>query len=388
MSNSYEILTATNIDKNAVFEFLGHPQYFFKSLDCEISGAGIYETYALNLNNSKSISRFIAKYRDHKTDLFPAPGPVGFCVFEFESNSGSLIIPRRIVVKFPDNNGFFLSFGHLNTTPQMEEGKEHVFRSRYLEDDFQFENKIKIALDLIDQKELKKVVLSRGIDIQFKSRVNKIAILERLISLNPQKYIYMIENFLGASPELLIGLKNGRFFSNPLAGTSSVNTDKSLLYSKKNLLEHEILVDYVKEILSKYSKDLNVSELKEFIVQDLVHLSTELYGTLNDDLNIFDLVSVLHPTPAILGLPIDKAYEFVKKYETTKRSFFSAPVGIVDANGNGQFAIAIRALLFNGYRARIWAGAGIVEGSDPKDEINEINAKINSVLRALETGVT
>jgi menaquinone-specific isochorismate synthase len=198
--------------------------------------------------------------------------------------------------------------------------------------------------------------------------------------------------FLGATPERLVSLDDGRAKIDCLAGTIRLPGDASeaealadaILHDSKELHEHEVVARAIREALAPVCESVEAPE-KPLIKRtaDVQHLHTPITATTKPGIELFDLVERLHPTPAMGGYTRDAAVTKIGELETFDRGWYAAPVGWVDAAGNGDFAVAIRSALIEGNQARLYAGNGIVEGSDPAKEFEETELKLRAMLWAL-----
>ena len=195
--------------------------------------------------------------------------------------------------------------------------------------------------------------------------------------------------FLGASPERLIFLEGNRFRTEALAGTVGRASDdeaakQALLASDKNRREHQVVVDGITRALAPFSSGIDVAAQPTVRTLGRVHhLATPIVGRIDHDVHVLSLVAALHPTPAVSGLPQRAASDWIRDHESFERGWYAAPVGWFDDRGDGTFAVAIRSALVDENRAWIFAGAGIVDGSEPAAEFLETQLKQKTVLAAL-----
>ena len=198
---------------------------------------------------------------------------------------------------------------------------------------------------------------------------------------------------LGASPELLVSRRDDVVRSHPLAGTAPRGGDPTtdarlaarLLASTKNREEHQITIDEVHETLLPWCSYLD-SEAEPSIVPvaNVQHLGTLVEGRLSDPApSVLELVRALHPTPAVCGRPRDPALALIDEIEELDRGTYAGPVGWVDRQGNGEWAVGIRSAAIDGPVARLRAGNGIVADSDPQAELAETQAKLQALLGVL-----
>jgi isochorismate synthase len=240
---------------------------------------------------------------------------------------------------------------------------------------------------------LQKFVFSREIIVETDRAIPRGAILERLRAAYPACYITSVGPMVGASPELLLSRQGDIVRSRPLAGTAPRSTDPtvdarlaaSLLASTKDREEHQITIDMVHDTLLPWCSYLDAEpEPSVVAVANVQHLATYLEGRLSSPpASAIELVSAVHPTPAICGSPTDEALALIREIEGFDRGAFAGPVGWIDHLGNGEWAVGIRSAELDGARARVFAGVGVVADSDPESELAETRAKLQAILSAL-----
>lgn len=260
-----------------------------------------------------------------------------------------------------------------------------------------FEEAVARAVAAFRDGHASKAVLSRILEIEFAERVDPVATLEILRRQNPAGYHFHAPLpdggvLLGASPELLVRKIGGSIRSVPLAGSAKRVGDAEedarvglrLLQSSKDNFEHRLVVDEIRRLLEPLCAELNVPDGPALMnTPTMWHLSTSISGQLADGrLSALQIASLLHPTPAICGSPTAQARMLIERLEPFDRGFFAGVVGWCDENGDGEWAIAIRCGTVNEMVVRLFAGAGVVEASDPRAEWVETEAKLATMLRA------
>ena len=200
--------------------------------------------------------------------------------------------------------------------------------------------------------------------------------------------------FFGATPERLVALRGRTVETDALAGTTGRGETpaedewlaQELLDDAKNVHEHELVADTVREQLEPFAASISAGERRVRRLATVQHLHTPITAELNADRHVLDLVEALHPTPAVGGLPPDRALETIHDTEPFDRGWYAAPVGWIDAAGNGAFAVAIRSAVATQSRATLFAGVGLVADSDPDREWDEVQLKYRPILDELEGG--
>lgn len=252
---------------------------------------------------------------------------------------------------------------------------------------------VESALAAIRDHAFHKLVVARRSSVA--RSISVAASLARLRRENSESttfaFVRGASTFLGASPERLIFLEGNRFSTEALAGTIARSADddaqkKALLASQKDRHEHQVVVDGIKAALAPFSKGIDVAAAPTVRTLGRVHhLATPIVGQVDQATHVLSLVAALHPTPAVSGLPQRAASSWLRDHENFERGWYAAPVGWFDDQGDGTFAVAIRSALVDENRAWVFAGAGIVEGSEPDAEFRETQLKQKTILAALSS---
>jgi isochorismate synthase len=247
---------------------------------------------------------------------------------------------------------------------------------------------------------LRKVVLSRSLRVKA-SRDFVPAELMRRLSSDESVTVFATplpprtqgaRGLIGATPELLLEKRGGYIASHPLAGSACRHKDltedrkagDALLTSDKDLREHAMVVESILDTLAPYCKDLSMPEGTSLrATASMWHLGTRIVGRLKDaSLSSAHFAAMLHPTPAVCGLPRKLAQEQIIQLEPYDRDFYAGAVGWCDSAGDGRWYVSIRCAELDGDEARLYAGAGIVLGSTPEGEVAETGAKFKAMLDA------
>jgi menaquinone-specific isochorismate synthase len=244
---------------------------------------------------------------------------------------------------------------------------------------------------------LEKVVLARAVELHYPLVLEPASAVDNLQNQYNDCFVFLIEPhpgraFFGATPELLASKSGSTFETAALAGSrrrggspeDDVRAAQALLSSDKDRREHAFVVEEIERRLRPMSQTLDVPASPRIMqLRNIQHLHTPITGTLRTDAHILDLVSRLHPTPALGGSPQQAALDIMARLEPTPRGWYAAPVGMIDRNGDGLFAVAIRSGVSAGKVVRLYAGAGIVDASDPDAEWAETSLKLRPLYAAL-----
>jgi menaquinone-specific isochorismate synthase len=296
-----------------------------------------------------------------------------------------------------DANDVVDALAHLKLSPVLSASVEQIDYPLALDD---WRRMITGATMRIHAGELNKVVLSRVCDVAFADPIDPVHVLENLGSRYPDCFRFLLEvepghAFIGATPELMAEVHDSNLHTMALAGSrkrgATTEEDDALaqemMDSPKERHEHALVVEGLRERVRPYARTMDVPDAPTiYRLQNIQHLYTPVRAELETHFDVLDLVGELHPTPALGGTPRRAAVEAIEQLETEERGWYAAPVGWVDANGDGVFAVAIRSAVSAGNHARLYAGVGIVAESDPDKEWEETGWKFKPLLGAL--GVT
>lgn len=240
---------------------------------------------------------------------------------------------------------------------------------------------------------LRKVVLAREIVVEADVPFDRSVLLSRLRSAYPGCFLFHVDGFLGASPELLVGRAGDVVRAQPMAGTvrrggdlaADASLAAGLLASTTYRHEHQITIDMVFDTLLPWCSYLDYEPEPSVVsVANVQHLATLVEGRLSQPApSIIELVRALHPTPAVNGWPRAAAQAWIAEHEGFDRGRYAGTVGWVDGRGNGTFAVSIRCADVDGTTARVVAGNGIVADSDPDTELAETQVKLQALLASL-----
>jgi menaquinone-specific isochorismate synthase len=244
-----------------------------------------------------------------------------------------------------------------------------------------------------------KVVVARTWDIALEAPAEPVDVVGHLWDVNRGSHVFLFEPepgaaLIGAAPETVATLRDGVFHATAVAGSirrgetprEQAELAARLLASDKDREEQRIALDDMLARLRTMTHQIRTDPQPHVLtLARIQHLETEIRASVAPEVGILDLLRLLHPTPAVCGLPRDAAMAVLSEEEPFDRGWYAGPVGWFDAEGNGVFAPALRTGVCEGKRWRLFAGAGIVEGSVPALEWDETAIKFRPMLEALET---
>ena len=254
-----------------------------------------------------------------------------------------------------------------------------------------FEGRVARAVETIGTGGLQKVVLARAVEVEGERSFEPVEVLARLREQNPRCATFLFRApdgtaFLGATPETLCRWEGRYLETEALAGSASPAQAGALEASDKDRREHEAVVRYILKALKPLAEHVETdAEPALLTLKNVVHLRTGIRAELREGVGVAELVTALHPTPAVGGTPRERALEFLVEHEALDRGWYAGPVGWVGP-GRAHQMVALRSARVKGSRARLFVGAGIVAGSSAEAEWRETELKSLAMLRALGGG--
>ena len=335
----------------------------------------------------------------------PGSGIVAFASFAFEPGRSVLVVPRVVIGRSETlawvttiriaGEPEFDPLAEMDALHWPVSAPENVVFGEGTRDTKSWQRSVAEAVDRITRGELDKVVLARDVVAQAANPIDPRFLMTRLSERYPECWTFLVEGLVGATPELLVRRRGDVVTSRVLAGTirrgasSEADADlaSALLASDKEQEEHEYAVASVAAALSAHCTDLDVPESPRLLrLANVQHLATDVTGRIADDTPVLALAASLHPTAAVCGTPTERAANVIRSLEGMDRSRYAGPVGWIDARGDGELGIALRCGKIDQSdqrRIRLFAGCGIVAGSDPASELAETNAKLEPMKQAL-----
>lgn len=330
----------------------------------------------------------------------PGTGLIGFGSFSFDSrSSGSAIVIPSVLIGKAGTQWWLTTVDDADPARYLHPagtGPARPDRARYAGasiPDVIWIEAVAEAVRRIDAGQIEKVVLARDLALWSKAPFDHRVVLQRLHERFPECFTFLVDGLVGASPELLVSRRDRRIESLALAGSARREADpeedwlvgKALLSSDKDRREHEAAAASVGEALGAVCRSLERdSEPWLLRLANVQHLATRFLGELAERRSVIELAGRLHPTAAVGGTPTDRAVAVIQELEAMDRGRYAGPVGWVDHHGDGDWAIALRCAELSGARARLFAGAGIVAGSLPENELEETRLKLRAMIDVLE----
>ncbi|WP_300267727.1 isochorismate synthase MenF [Microbacterium sp.] len=335
----------------------------------------------------------------------PGSGLVGFGALTFDEDSAAdsvLIVPSMVVGRHR-GRGFITRIA-----PHGQELPDAALEPRTYgphwagtvgpgaQTPVGYQDSVRTALGRIDAGEMSKVVLARDLAGTIPAGSDLRRLVRALSTGYPDTWAFAVDGLIGASPETLVTVQDGTVTARVLAGTIGRGADADedteasshLATSTKDNDEHQYAVQSVLAALRPHTRALAASE-QPFLLKlpNLFHLATDVEGEVSDGGSALDLVGALHPTAAVAGTPTPAAIAAIRDIEPFDRGRYAGPVGWIDGNGNGEWAIALRCAQFSPAPDAIgvtaYAGAGIVAASDPETELLETRVKFRPLVDAL-----
>ncbi|WP_058985625.1 isochorismate synthase [Hugonella massiliensis] len=265
------------------------------------------------------------------------------------------------------------------------------------DDPAEWQREVEGVLSAIDSGRVSKTVLSRRVKLKAQQVFSSKDLLVNLID-GPSKgtvflYRYGDVFFCGCTPELLVRKRGLAIESECLAGTTGVGSTeeetarlaRELLADDKNRREHAFVVDFIRSVVDRNCHAVRIPSAPVIKrLQHVQHLQTPVRAKVMEGRSVENLAGQLMPTPALAGMPVGESLMLLRETEPYNRGFFGGSVGYRTADGDGAFSVAIRCGVFDGEIGWLYAGCGIVAGSDASSEYDEIDMKLQTILSAFE----
>jgi menaquinone-specific isochorismate synthase len=322
-------------------------------------------------------------------------GLVAFGSFAFDpTHTTSVLVVPQVLVGRRDGTAWITYVGqpeelHRQPAPRAPQGVSFSDRSR---SGPEWMRVVAEAVNRIESGVVDKVVLARDVEALATAPVDVRWLLAQLASSYEDCWTFSVDGLVGATPEMLVRLRDGVATSRVLAGTFWPSGDAAkdlrqvdvLARSIKDIEEHGYGLRSVAEALERHCATIEVPAAP-FVLElpNVIHLASDVRGIVSDGSSSLQLIASLHPSAAVCGTPTDVARDIIREIEGLDRGRYAGPVGWLDASGDGEWGIALRCGEVAGNRVRLFAGCGIVVGSDPARELAETQAKLVPMRDAL-----
>ncbi len=321
----------------------------------------------------------------------------GFVFSPFDDSDDSVLIPIEASEAISVSNVMqsAVETSHIDKNTDENTKNHHI-------------NLVKKGVDAINNNEFEKVVLSRMETINV-SESNPISIFKNLLNLYPSAFVYCwyhpkVGLWLGATPETLIKIEGKQFSIMALAGTQDYKGTLDVIWQDKEKEEQHIVTDFITENLKPLVEKINTSQTETVKAGNLLHLKTMISARLKSNPNLKDVVSVLHPTPAVCGFPKLNAKQFILKNEDYNREFYTGFLGELNfetitsprsgkrnienrayaiTKKSTQLYVNLRCMQIKNHQALIYVGGGITKSSDAVSEWEETVTKTHTIKKAL-----
>jgi len=343
-------------------------------------------------------SRFLAGLEVSDGVGRPGSGPVAFASFAFDPLAAtSVLVVPEVLLGCSGDQAWITVIGAADTGLPPVSVPEAPVDVRYSEGSTSaahWQLAVRQVVARIANGDLDKAVLARDLVATAGRPIDIRHLLQALSRSYPTCWTFSVDGLVGATPELLVRRTGEQVSSRVLAGTVQRLGDDvadgelavALMDSDKDLEEHELAVHSVAAALAAHCADLDVPTNPRVLrLANVQHLATDVTGRIVDGSTVLALAADLHPTAAVCGTPTRVALDLIRELEGMDRGRYAGPVGWIGANGDGEFGIALRCADVTGTRARLFAGCGIVAGSDADAELSEAQAKFVPIRDALES---
>ena len=301
----------------------------------------------------------------------------GFVFAPFEDKANTVLIPS-------ENSDINICDFVISNVGEKSQNGFDKFSSKEKQNHI---NLVQKGIVAINSGKFKKVVLSRSECVSLADS-NPITIFKHLLSTYPSAFVYCwyhpkVGLWLGATPETLLKIEDNRFYTMALAGTQTYKGILDVQWSKKEIEEQQIVVDYIVSSLQSLAEKMNISKTKTVKSGSLLHLRSDISGYIIEGENYLQLlIKALHPTPAVCGLPRMQSKEFILNNENYNREFYTGFLGEINTNTSEIF-VNLRCMQLKNNDAILYIGGGITKDSNPEDEWQETLNKAKIIKRVL-----
>ena len=250
-----------------------------------------------------------------------------------------------------------------------------------------FEMLVQKGIDAINNHDFNKVVLSRTERVEV-PEFNCLETFKKLLNTYPSAFCYCffhpkIGTWLGATPEKLLNVDDGKFHTMALAGTQQFDQIENVIWENKEKEEQQFVTDFILENLESVTSDIAISNPYTYRAGNLLHIKTDIEGSLDADSTLKQILDILHPTPAVCGLPKESALAFILKNEGYNRSFYSGFFGELNLGHKTDLYVNLRCMEIKNENAHLFIGCGITKDSRPENEFEETVSKSMTMKKIL-----
>ncbi|MDZ7673628.1 MAG: isochorismate synthase [Acidimicrobiales bacterium] len=383
-----------------LLDVAGHDGHLFEKGSDGLAGRGEalrVDVSTTDADGMRAVSEALAELEVDDEVRRSGTGPVAFAAIPFDASApATFVVPSITVGKAADGTRWITRVGGDDASleaPTRAERRARRYEVEAVQDPDDWMAEVRHATKRIADGTFQKVVLARELRVTADGPIPRATLLRRLRTAFPGCFSFAVGPMIGASPELLVSRAGEMVHAHPMAGTAPRGGDPttdaklaaSLLASTKDRAEHQITIDMVWETLLPFCSYVDSEpEPSVVAVANVQHLASMVEGRLSSPAaSVLELVSELHPTPAVAGWPLAPALEHLRAHEDLDRDRYAGAVGWVDAEGNGTWAVGIRSAIVDGATARLFAGVGVVADSDAAAELAETDAKFQAVLSAI-----
>jgi menaquinone-specific isochorismate synthase len=329
----------------------------------------------------------------------PGTGLVAFGALAFSdlSNAPSTLIVPEVILGSRDGRVWLTTINGSSAPDFWSKPAEYKMNSKVNFESGEisadkFKSLVSSAVEKITAGAVEKVVLARDIVATVPTNFDIRSVLQRLAHNYPTCWVYSVDGMFGASPELLVRVSHSQVSARVLAGTAGRGTDPgvdqaisvALAASSKNTAEHAFAVDSLVKSLAPFCTHVDADPTPfSLALPNVWHLASDVHGVLREEASVLDVAAALHPTAAVAGTPTNVAQNLISQLEASDRGRYAGPVGWIGADGDGEWAIALRGAQVTELTIRAFAGCGIVAESEPEAELAETDLKFRPIREAL-----
>ena len=306
---------------------------------------------------------------------------------------GNIFIPKILVIS---NNNFQkvmqFSFEGEEQFEKLDNSNIKTYASDTIKikniNDDNYKNKVNKAIQLINKNQLSKIVLSRKKSYSIKSKEKLLFnfIYQQSIESNTTNFIIDFQDsgtILGSSPETLFKISGKQLNTEALAGSFKSDLDVDLIQNKKEVDEHNFVIEHLKKQLAKFSDSIKINDNEIIKLHKISHIKTKLESRINEAHDVFDIIYHIHPTPAVAGTPKNISIEKIAEIESHNRGWYAGFLGWIDHRLDAHFIVNIRSGIIKKDLLSIYAGCGITKDSNAQEEYNESEMKFDYILSKL-----